>query len=298
MAQYSLSSWGISILGVTFQFIDTFAIAGLMGLGSAGVYSIAKLIISPVVIPSGSVVTISVPLISDAWRRNDLAKIEEIYKKTALVLLIICGFVFYLIWVNTTDILSLIPLKFIGSQDIVNVTKNVILILGIARAIDFSTSVNAYILQNSRKYYWVDLSCNIVNVILLIPLNYILIKNFGIVGAAMSIFASSLMSNGFKATYLYAKEHIHPFSNKWFVSIVIFSAMLLLNYVLNLLIFNHLQPSSEVMLLIKISIKSIVLTAVFIPLIYVFKISDDINITIISIISKLKKVIEGFIFRK
>jgi O-antigen/teichoic acid export membrane protein len=291
IAVYSISSWGISILGVTFQFVDTFAVAGLMGLGSAAVYSMAKLIISPVVIPSASVVNISIPLISDAWRRYDLPKIEEIYKKTALVLLLVCGFVFYLIWVNTSDIMSLLPLKFYGSVSILNSTKKVILILGIARAIDFSTSVNAHILQNSRRYYLVDMSCNIANVILLIPLNYFLIKSFGLIGGAISIFTSSFLSNSFKATYLYAKEHIHPFSNKWFVLIIIFAAMLLLNYLLNILIFNNLQSSSTIMLLIKISIKSIVLSSIFIPLIYFFEISDDINATIKSMINKLKKIV-------
>jgi len=291
MSKYSLSTWGINILGVTFQFIDTFAIAGLIGIGTAGIYSIAKLIISPVVIPTGSVINISVPLISDAWRRNDLSKIEEIYKKTALALLLICGFVFFLIWTNSYDILSLIPSKFIGSDSIVKEVQNVILILGIARALDFSTSVNSHILQNSRKYYMVDVTTNIVMVILAIPLNYFFIKSYGIIGAALWILISSFSYNAFKAIFLFVKEHIHPFSKKWITTLCTYAALIFLAYLLNKIIFDRFHSSSVIILLLRISVKSIILTSVFIATIYVFKISEDINMTIRSIITKGKEVL-------
>jgi O-antigen/teichoic acid export membrane protein len=290
IAQYSLSSWGISVLSVSFQFVDTFAIAGLIGLGPAAIYSVAKFTISTIVIPSTSLMPVSVPLISDAWRRNDLMKIEEIYKKTALVLVMIGGFCFFLIMASVNDILHILPDKFYGSQEIFNQAVLVILILGFARMLDFATSVNSYILQNSRKYYSADLTCSILSLILAIPLNYILIKNYGIVGASLAYLALSFFANTFKAIYLFIKEKIHPFSSHWWYLIGIFVfailAGLLLNNIFRFSIFDNLV-NSNITRIIRIFIRSVLLCGIFIPLVYWLNVSEDISGMIKIILDKI-----------
>lgn len=291
IAKYSLSSWGMSVLGATFQFIDTFAIAGLIGLGPAAIYSLAKLLISPIIIPTSSVVAISIPLISDAWRRNDVAKIEEIYKKTAVVLFLVCGFAFFLVWVNVNEILGLVPSKFFGSSEAFSDARTVILILGLARAIDFVTSVNTPILQTSRKYYWADFYCTIVYVVISIPLNYILIKNYGIIGAALSYFVLSFLSNVYKSVYLYIKEKMHPFSAKWGSLPFIFGLLYLIAIALNLVLFGEHPTDSFVLSITIVILRSLILTALFIWAIFKLKISEDINSIITNIAHRLKTFI-------
>jgi O-antigen/teichoic acid export membrane protein len=270
-------------LSVTFQFVDTFAIAGLIGLGEAGIYSIVKFIISPIVIPGNSVITISIPLISDAWRRNDRAKIQEIYKKSALTLVIICGFIFFLIWSSVNDILHILPDRFFGTPHIFYEAKFALLILGIMRVCDFATSVNSHILQTSRKYYWVDLWCNIISVIISIPINYFLIKKFSIIGAATAFIILSFMANSFKTIYLYAKEKIHPFSRKWLLLLIVGLIGIFVSYMLNLgfnISWFHIQNHSVISLLARIITRSILLCVIFVPIIYGLNISDDITGTI------------------
>jgi O-antigen/teichoic acid export membrane protein len=280
IAQYSLSSWGISVLSVSFQFVDTFAIAGLIGLGQAAIYSVAKFMISTIVIPSSSVLAVSVPLISDAWRRNDKLKIEEIYKKTALVLVIIGGLCFFLIMSNVNDILHILPDEFYGSPDAFKQAILVITILGFARMLDFATSVNSHILQNSKKYYWADLTTNIGSLILAIPLNYIFIKSYSIVGAAMAYLALALFSNSFKAIYLYIKEKIHPFSQSWFLLFGVFVFVIIAGYILNYFFQHSFFENfvhNNVTRILRISARSIILLVLYVALVYWLNISEDIS---------------------
>jgi O-antigen/teichoic acid export membrane protein len=294
IAQYSLSAWGTGILSITFQFIDTIAIAGLIGLAEAGIYSIVKFIISPMIIPGNSVITISVPLISDAWRRNDLKKIEEIYKKSALALMIIGGFTFFIIWTNVNDILHILPDRFFGNNLIFNEAKYSLLILGIMRLCDFSTSVNSHILQNSRKYYLVDLWTNIISVIISIPVNYFLIKKFGFIGAATAFLFLAIISNGFKTSFFYLKEKIHPFSRKWLVLMLVFILLIAIGYLPGL-IFKMISFDAQIhyvpLLVGRIMIRSIILCVIFVPVIYKLNISEDITQTINIFKNKLFKSI-------
>lgn len=292
--KYSVSSWSTNVLSATFQFIETLAIAGLMGLGPAAVYTVAKFIITPIVIPSTSVMSISLPLISDAWRRKDLKQIGIIYKKTSLVLMMICGFIFFLIGVNVTGVLHLIPQKFFGSENLFEQAKWAIFVLGLGRIMDFSTSVNSYILQNSRKYFYIDLSTNIVSVILSIPLNYFLIKTYGIIGAALAYFVLAFLANSFKALYLYIKERLLPFSGKWLLLFLSFIISAVAAYFINLLCKNLFIESqlSVFALLVLLAVKCVLLCIIYIPMVYWYRISEDINTTIDNIIRKTKRLIK------
>jgi O-antigen/teichoic acid export membrane protein len=155
---------------------------------------------------------------------------------------------------------------------------------------DFATSVNSYILQNSKKYYWTDLSSNIVLVIFSIPLNYLLIRKMGILGAATAYLILSFMVNSFKAIYLYHKEKIHPFSQKWKLLLAVFVTALLVSYLLNIILqiptIDNLINSIPARIG-RIVIRSIILCVIFIPIVYKLNISEDINSLIKSLLNKI-----------
>ncbi|MDP4207178.1 MAG: polysaccharide biosynthesis C-terminal domain-containing protein [Bacteroidota bacterium] len=293
--QYALSSWGISILSVASQFVGTFAIAALQGLGQTAIFSIASFIITPIIMPSSAVISASVPFVSEAWRENDTAKINLIYKKSALILVLTCGFLFFIIWSNIDDILHLLPNKFYGSQKAFEDAKYVVLFLGLARMCDFATSINSYIMQNSRKHYWMDLYSNIFLILMMIPLNYLMIKKFGILGAAYASFIAFFIVNGFKALYLYIKEKMHPFSKQWRLLFLLFLVSLVFRFLVNLVLelpaLNNLI-SNNITLILRIGVRSLALCGLIIPLIYWFKISLDINDVVDSSFYKLRQYIK------
>ena len=62
-----------------------------------------------IAIPRNVIAAISTPLLAQAWKRNDISQIEEIYKKSSLNLLIVGCFLFLLIWCNLDFIYQIIP---------------------------------------------------------------------------------------------------------------------------------------------------------------------------------------------
>jgi len=163
------------------------------------------------------------------------------------------------------------------------------------------TSVNSYILQNSRKYYKTDTICNIVLVIVSIPINYYFVKWWGMIGAGLVSLALSSVLNSFKALFLYFKEKIHPFSKKWLPLLCTFLLTLAVGFfaelAFRLLFLNHAHLT-VIALIAKISLKGILLCLVFIPLIYRLKISEDINITIRNILNQLSLILHKLHFKK
>jgi len=270
-----------------------FAIAGLKGLGQTAVYTIARFIITPMIMPSSAVINISIPFLSEAWRVNDKGKIIDIYKKSALVLVLYGGFLFYLIWSSINDILHLLPNSFYGSNEIFKDAKYVILFLGVSRLCDFATSVNAHIMQNSKKYYWIDLYSNICLILIMVPLNYFLIKKYGILGAGYASFIVFFTVNVFKALFLYIKENMHPFSKNWWLLIEVFVFASLISYFLNYIFQHYLFDQiidNNVTRIVRIILRSSILSLIIIPIIYSLKISEDINYVILLVVKRSLRI--------
>ena len=70
---------------------------GDYGLKQVAFYSIAFYIGNSIMVPAKSIIAISVPLIADAWEKNNLSKIQSIYYKSAINQLIV-GSVFFFVF--------------------------------------------------------------------------------------------------------------------------------------------------------------------------------------------------------
>ena len=77
-------------------------------MNNTGVYTIAFYFGTLVVIPSRPLLKISGTLIADAWKDNDLKKINNIYYKSCINQFIIGGFLFLGIWANIDNILTIL----------------------------------------------------------------------------------------------------------------------------------------------------------------------------------------------
>ena len=128
------------------------------------------------------------------------------------------------------------------------------------------------------KYFKFNVITILILATLSIILNYLLIPNFGMIGAAYASLISILIFNLIKLIFIKIKMKILPFSNK--TIIVIF--MGLLTYFLSIYIPN-LENS-----LINILLKSTLISIFYIILIYKFKISPELNKILNRIISPQK----------
>lgn len=202
--------------GVVFmiaQFIDTLVIMSLLGAGPAGIFALGTVIAGLVQAPQRGAIAASVPVLSKAWKEKDYAKITLIYQRSGINLLIASLGIFLLIWLSYVDAVNTFGLKpeYLQSQWI-------FFFLGMAKIVDLGTGVNAQIIGTSAFWRFEFLS-GMILLSLAIPLNYLMVKNIGMIGAAYSNLISFTIYNVIRIFFLKRKFNMHPFSRKTFYSI-------------------------------------------------------------------------------
>jgi len=239
--------------------LDMLMIGALLDLEQVAFYTLAFYIGSVIKVPGKSIISISVPLLSKAWKEQDFKQIQTIYSKSSINQLIIGGLFFLCVWINIDSIFSILPEKF-------SYGKWVVLYIGLAQLFSAATGVNGAIIVNS-KYYRYDLVTNVVLVFLTVVFNYILIPKYGIDGAAMATAISVFLFNFIRLVLIKIKMGIQPFTLKTIYT------MLILLAVYGISIFLPLTGN----LYLDIVWKTFVVLAIFIPLLLTLELSEDIN---------------------
>ena len=197
------------------QFIDTIIIMSVVGIKAAGIFSLGSVVAGLVQAPQRGAVAASVPVLSRAWKDKDYSKILMIYQRSGINLLIASLGIFLLVWLNYIDAIKTFQLKpgYIDSQWI-------FFFLGMARIIDLGTGVNAQIIATSTFWRFEFLS-GVVLLSLAVPLNYMLVKKFGIIGAGYSNVIAFTVYNIIRIIFLERKFNMHPFSIKTVYAIML-----------------------------------------------------------------------------
>jgi O-antigen/teichoic acid export membrane protein len=248
--------------------VDKIIINQILGLSATGIYTIAFYFGTLVVIPSRSLLRISGTLIADAWKRNDIKYIDEIYHKSCLNQFIIAAFLFGGIWVNIDNILiTLGPEYYEG--------KWVIFFIGLGYIIDMATGANGYIIGYS-KYYRISLWFILLLVVLVLFFMYILIPVWGIAGAAIAIALSFFINNFMRFLFLKIKYAMQPFTYHFLIVLIAFSAAYLAG-----------DTIPQLNLIWDIVLRGTTFATLYLAIIVGFNISSDLNITLKKILNTL-----------
>jgi O-antigen/teichoic acid export membrane protein len=242
---------------IVFQ-IDKIIINQLLGLGQTGVYAIAFFFGTLVVIPSRPLLRISGTLIADAFKRNDLNYIFDIYRRSCINQFIIGAFLFGGIWLNIDNILEILGPEYLNG-------KWVIFFIGLAYLFDMATGANGQIISFS-KHYRVALYFVLALIVLVVATMYIFIPVFGITGGALAIAVSIFSNNIMRFIFLKIKYKMQPFNIRFLIIAVIFT----LAYFLSTFV-------PEMKLIPDIILRSGLYSIVVVVAIYFTGVSDDIN---------------------
>ena len=98
---------------------------------------------------------------------------------------------------------------------------NLFLILGLGKLIDMSTGMNGAIIGTSN-YWKFDFISNLVFITTAIPLNFILIKHFGLTGLAISNLGTLFVFNLIRFLFLYYKFKFQPYQFKHLLLLISF----------------------------------------------------------------------------
>ena len=247
--------------------LDMVMIGKFMGLKHVAFYSVAFYVGNAIRVPGRAVVAISAPIVSKAWKNNDLKLIKDIYYKSSINQLIIGGIFFVCVWLSVDDIFSLLPEKFSGG-------RLVVFFIGLSQLFNVAMGVNGAIILNS-KYYRFDLYANLFLLAVTFLSNYLFIpdssplKELGIVGINGAAFATALsifLFNFIKFVFIYVKVKLHPFDIKTLYSILL---LLFVYYVVDSLSLD-LNPYLNILLNSSISL------IIFVPILLNTKLSLEL----------------------
>lgn len=196
-------------------FIDTIVIMSLLGTAEAGIFALGSGVAGLVQAPQRGAVAASIPVLSKAWKDKDYQKINLIYQRSGINLLIASLGIFLLVWLCYTDAVITFKLKPAYLESLW-----IFFFVGLARVVDLGTGVNSTIIGTST-YWRFELVSGIVLLALAIPLNYFLVKQFGIIGAGYSNLISLSVYNIIRIVFLKRKFNMHPFSHKTIYAIIL-----------------------------------------------------------------------------
>lgn len=208
MASMAVLVYAGGIVFMVANFIDTLVIMSLLGTGPAGIFSLGLVAASLVQAPQRGAAAAATPVLAQAWKDKNYEKIRLIYQRSGINLLIASLGIFFLVWLSYEDIIITFRLQpaYLDSLWI-------FFFIGLARIVDLGTGVNAQII-NTSIFWRFEFISGIILLSTIVPLNYILVKHFGIVGAGYSNLIAMTIYNLIRIIFLYRKFNMHPFSMK------------------------------------------------------------------------------------
>lgn len=253
------------------QNIDVILLKVFTSEQNVGFYFTMFAIAMVISLPAKALNTTSYQIIADAWKTDDLQKINKIYKKTSLVQFIIGCLLLIGLIANWQNILVMLKKPEYGNF------YSVFMVIGIGFLFDITGGLNGAIISFSKKYKLV-MYILVVAAGLCAILNVILIPNFGMLGAALAYSLTMFALNFTYWAYLAFNYKLQPF-NFTFIKVILI-ALVVLSIGIYLPYLNNFFAD--------VFLRSGLMAFTYIGLIFSFKISPDINEVILQILNKVK----------
>lgn len=248
--------------------IDKVMINNFIAIENVAYYSVAIFIATVIAVPYRAMHQITYPLTAEILNRKDKPALATLYQKSSLTLFIIAGLVFLLIVLNINDLYTILPEAYRGGA-------TVVFLIGLTKVYDSILGNSNAILYNS-DYYRAILIMGVLLALLVVLLNYVFIPLYGLEGAALATFIAIFAYNSIKLWYVKAKFGILPFTIDTVKVIFLLLVVGFAFYFVSL-------PFNPIL---NILIKSLVITILYVLVIYRFKISEDVYAVLHKVIGK------------
>jgi len=239
--------------------IDRLMINFYLSESETGIYSTAFYFGTLILMPSRAVQRIAASVIAVAFKENDLATIETMYKKTSLYQFMLSLLLFLLLWMNVDAVFTIIPESYKAG-------KYVIFFIGLSNVIVMAGGTSGSIISSSRHYAYSAWFVGIF-LVMIVATNILLIPRFGITGAAAASAISAFIYNGIQIIFVRHKWSFQPYDFRF----LILSAIALSIY----FIVDQVPAFPNTYL--DIAMRSALITELFVILVYVLKISPELN---------------------
>ncbi|MGY0406917.1 MAG: lipopolysaccharide biosynthesis protein [Polaribacter sp.] len=250
--------------------IDKIMIPGKDTIEKAAYYSVAVFIGSFIEAPSRAMTQILQPLTSKSLNEFNTAEVENLYKKSSINLFLVGGLFFLLVNCGVQELFKLMPDKGYAGGELV------VLMISFAKLYTMFLGSNSAIIGNS-KFYRVTLPLALgmsVSVYLLNKYFYYNL-NFGTNGLALATMLTILVFNTIKLWFVHRKFGITPFTPKSLKLFFIITILLGTFYFWDFSVPKITILDFSISPIINIAIKSILITILYIFLIFKLRISNE-----------------------
>ena len=175
-------------------------------LAKLAVYSLAQNIANIIQAPQRGIISASIAHLSKAWKDKHMGTIQKIYQRSSINQLVFACGLYVLIVINFIDAVNTFHLK----ESYLN-GFYVFLLLGATKIVDMGTGVNSQIIGTST-YWRFEVISGIILLFIMLPLNYILTKQYDIVGTASAGLICMMIYNFIRIIFLWKKFNLFPFT--------------------------------------------------------------------------------------
>jgi len=250
--------------------LDKVFINRFLGEGQAGIYAIASYFAVLITIPGRSVAKISIPFLAESWKKDDLRTIDDLYLRSSINQYAIGLLMFIGIIVNIDNIFRLLPPEYGASTA-------VIILISIGNVVSVSTGINSVVLSTSSLYRYQTWLMFLL-IALFVGSSLIFIPLFGITGGAFASMISNIIYNLLSVVVVGRKFGIWPYSKIHIRMTIIGLVAALAGYFMPGL---SLWPD--------VIARSLLVAILFTAGVYLWKLSDDMNMLIDPFIARIKK---------
>ncbi len=216
---------GLIIQNIALVF-DTMLIASVGGLTKTAIFTFSYYLTSIIQVPQRAIIASSVGHLSKAWREKNLQKIRKIYQRSSINMLLFALCILFLIILNFNDAVVTFGLK--GS---LLSGFYVFVFLGLARVVEMGCGLSTHVITTSTHWRF-EITSGIVLLVCMLPLSYILVKRYDIVGPAIANLVSYSIFNAIRILFLWRKFRLQPFTTGSFYAVLLAVACYVVCYYL------------------------------------------------------------------
>lgn len=248
--------------------VDKIFVNQYLSLDDVGIFGVCALFATLIKVPYNSISKISIGIIAESWKRNDIEHIREIYRKSAISQSVAGTLIFIGILVNLHNIFEILPPVYSSGKWVLVIYSAgmlLVTIIGMAATI-----------TETSKYFRFSTFFLLVAVIAQFILSYFLIPQLGITGAAVATIITLFINFGLQALLQRVAFGITGVNYK-----------VLLVFVIGGISFGAGILLPRMQLILDILVRSGLVTFLYVSIIYFSGISSDINNLIYSFIRKI-----------
>lgn len=274
---FSLPLTLTQFMGILTFYTDSLMLGHFKTSAEVGIYSAVIRVAILILLPLTSFNAIFAPMISELYGKGELSKLEGLFKTTTKWTFIMSLPLFLLFVLLAEPIMSVFGKDF-------STGAAALMILGAGEMINAGVGSVGYMLMMTGRIKTVFFN-SLVFLALNVILNYLLIPEYGIVGAAIATGSSIAFVNILRLAEVYILLRMHPFKMNFIKPCVA-------GLVSSLPLFFILKNISSVSMFGMIAL-SLLFTGVYALLMYVLKLEDDDEYVLKLIYEKLINWKEG-----